>query len=94
MRARLTPQETEKQQGLWWYLLAGVTFLLVAEMVLANRSQVRVASHESRCDMSPMTRNELLDLVRRVRARWRLRVALQGLALVLGLGLLWLVLGA
>ena len=44
--------------------------------------------------MSPMTRSELLELVRRVRARWRLRVALQGLALVLGLGLLWLVMGA
>jgi hypothetical protein len=42
----LTPQETEKQQGLWWYLLAGVTLLLVAEMVLANRS--RVTSRESR----------------------------------------------
>jgi hypothetical protein len=41
-----------------------------------------------------MTRNELLELVHRVRARWRLRVALQGLALVLGLGLLWLVMGA
>jgi len=44
--------------------------------------------------MSPMTRNELLELVRRVRGRWRLRVALQGLALVLGIGLLWLFLGA
>ncbi len=44
--------------------------------------------------MSPLTRNELLDLVRRVRGRWRLRVALQGLAVVFGLGLLWLVLGA
>ena len=44
--------------------------------------------------MSPMTRNELLELVRRVRARWRLRVALQGLAIVLGLGLVWLLLGA
>ena len=42
----LTPQETEQRQGLWWYLLAGVTFLLVAEMVLANRS--RVTSRESR----------------------------------------------
>ncbi|HKP29370.1 MAG TPA: hypothetical protein VJU15_08195, partial [Gemmatimonadales bacterium] len=41
-----------------------------------------------------MTRTELLELVHRVRSRWRLRVALQGLALVLGLGLLWLVLGA
>jgi len=33
----LTPQETERQQGLWWYLLAGVTLLLGAEMLLANR---------------------------------------------------------
>jgi hypothetical protein len=44
--------------------------------------------------MSPMTRKELLELVQRVRARWRMRVALQGLALVFGLGLLWLVMGA
>ena len=44
--------------------------------------------------MSPMTRLDLLELVSRVRARWRLRVALQGLALVLGLGLVWLVMGA
>ncbi len=33
----LTPAETEKQQGLWWYLLAGVTLLLGVEMLLANR---------------------------------------------------------
>ena len=33
----LTPAETEKQQGLWWYLLAGVTLLLGAETLLANR---------------------------------------------------------
>jgi len=42
----LTPQETERQQGLWWYLLAGVTLLLGVEMLLANKS--RVASRESR----------------------------------------------
>jgi hypothetical protein len=42
----LTPQEAEKRQGLWWYLLAGVTLLLVVEMVLANKS--RVTSRESR----------------------------------------------
>lgn len=44
--------------------------------------------------MSPVTRTELLELVSRVRSRWRLRVALQGLAVALGLLLLWLVLGA
>ncbi len=41
-----------------------------------------------------MNREALFQLIRRVRARWRTRVALQGLALVLGLGLVWLVLGA
>ncbi|HKP29369.1 MAG TPA: BatA domain-containing protein [Gemmatimonadales bacterium] len=34
----LSPQEAEKRQGLWWYLLAGVTVLLVGELLLANRA--------------------------------------------------------
>jgi hypothetical protein len=44
--------------------------------------------------MSPMTRNELLRLVSRVRSRWRLRRTLQGLAVVIGATIVWLVLGA
>jgi len=46
----LSPEEAEKRQGLWWYLLAGLTVLLVAELLVANRSRgvSRVASHESR----------------------------------------------
>jgi hypothetical protein len=35
----LTPQEAEKRQGLWWYLLAGLTVLLVAELLVANRAR-------------------------------------------------------
>lgn len=50
----LTPQETERQQGLWWYLLAGVTLLLGVEMLLANKS--RVVSRESR-EVSGQNRN-------------------------------------
>ena len=46
----LSPQEAEKRQGLWWYLLAAMTVLLVAELLMANRSRgvSRVTSHESR----------------------------------------------
>ena len=32
-----TPQEMERQQGIWWFLLAGALLLLGSEMVLANR---------------------------------------------------------
>lgn len=39
--ADLTPEEAERRQGLWWYLLAGVTLLLAAEAVVANRRPVR-----------------------------------------------------
>jgi hypothetical protein len=35
--ADLTPQETERRQGLWWYVLAAVTLLLGAETLVANR---------------------------------------------------------
>ncbi len=35
--ADLTPQESERRQGLWWYVLAVVTLLLAAETVVANR---------------------------------------------------------
>jgi hypothetical protein len=35
----LTPQEAEKRQGLWWYLLAGLAVLLVAELLVANRTR-------------------------------------------------------
>ena len=42
--------------------------------------------------MSPMSRNELKQLVAQVRGRWRLRRTLQGVGLVLGTALIWLVL--
>ena len=44
--------------------------------------------------MSPMSRNELKQLVAQVRGRWRIRRTLQGVGLVLGTALVWLVLGA
>jgi len=44
--------------------------------------------------MSPLTANELLVLVHRVRARWRLRIALQGVAVVLGVAMVGWVVGA
>jgi hypothetical protein len=43
--------------------------------------------------MSPRTREELFQLVARVRNRWRLRMMLQGMGIVLGAGLIWLLLG-
>lgn len=33
----LTPEEAEKRQNIWWYLLMGGLGLLVAELVIANR---------------------------------------------------------
>ena len=33
----LTPEDAEKRQNLWWYLLLGGLALLVAELVVANR---------------------------------------------------------
>jgi hypothetical protein len=35
--AELTPEEAEKRQGVWWYLLIAGLMLLAAEMVVANR---------------------------------------------------------
>jgi hypothetical protein len=35
--ASLTPEEAEKRQNLWWYLLIGGLGLLIAEIVVANR---------------------------------------------------------
>ena len=35
--AALTPIESERQQGLWWYLLLAGLVLLTAEMVVSNR---------------------------------------------------------
>ena len=35
--AELTPEDAEKQQNLWWYLLLGGLALLVAELLVANR---------------------------------------------------------
>lgn len=38
--AALTPVESERQQGLWWYLLLAGLVLLTAEMVISNRLSV------------------------------------------------------
>jgi aerotolerance regulator-like protein/VWA domain-containing protein len=35
--AQLSPQDAERQQGLWWYLLVAGMLLLAAETVIANR---------------------------------------------------------
>jgi Mg-chelatase subunit ChlD len=35
--SELTPEESEKRQSLWWYLLAAGLVLLAAEMVVANQ---------------------------------------------------------
>lgn len=35
--SELTPEESEKRQSLWWYLLAAGLMLLAAEMVVANQ---------------------------------------------------------
>ena len=35
--AELTPEEAEKRQNLWWYLLLAGLALLVTELVVANR---------------------------------------------------------
>ena len=35
--SELTPEESEKRQGLWWYLLAAGLMLLAMEMVVANQ---------------------------------------------------------
>lgn len=35
--ADITPEEAEKRQGVWWYLLMAGLALLVAELVVANR---------------------------------------------------------
>jgi hypothetical protein len=40
----LPPEERERRQGLWWYLLAGATALLVIEAVLANRASLKATS--------------------------------------------------
>jgi hypothetical protein len=38
--APLTPAESERQQGLWWYLLLAGLVLLTAEMVVSNRLSI------------------------------------------------------
>lgn len=37
VEALLTPQERERRQGLWWYLLVGAALFLLAETVVSNR---------------------------------------------------------
>lgn len=37
LAASLTPDQKERRQGLWWYLLAGALLLLTGEAVLAGR---------------------------------------------------------
>jgi hypothetical protein len=62
--ADLTPQETERRQGLWWYVLAAVALLLGAETLVANRRPGMVEGRRRReAGMSPMSRNELKQLV-------------------------------
>jgi hypothetical protein len=39
--AELTPEDAEKRQGLWWYLLAAGLLLLAAETVVANELSKR-----------------------------------------------------
>ena len=38
LAAALTPAEKERRQGLWWYLLAGVLLILLAETAVAQRT--------------------------------------------------------
>ena len=45
--ADLTPQETERRQGLWWYVLAAVALLLGAETLVANRRPGMVRVQET-----------------------------------------------
>jgi hypothetical protein len=35
--AALTPEERERRQGLWWYMLVIALLVLVAESIAANR---------------------------------------------------------
>jgi hypothetical protein len=35
--AELTPEEAERRQGIWWYLLIAGLVLLASEMVVANQ---------------------------------------------------------
>jgi hypothetical protein len=35
--AELTPQEAERRQSVWWYLLVAGLLLLATEMAVANR---------------------------------------------------------
>ena len=42
--AKLLPEDAERRQSLWWYLLAAVFVLLVAETVFANRLSPAVSS--------------------------------------------------
>jgi hypothetical protein len=35
--AEITPEDSERQQGIWWYLLVAGMLLLATEMVIANR---------------------------------------------------------
>jgi hypothetical protein len=46
--ADLTPQETERRQGLWWYLIGLVTLLLGIESLVANSRGARIAIRDSR----------------------------------------------
>jgi hypothetical protein len=38
--AELTPEDAEKRQNIWWYLLMGGLALLVAELIVANRLSI------------------------------------------------------
>ena len=91
----MTREESERRQSLWWYLLMTGLLLLAAETVISNhlsrkrkvpvicschRRAFRSVRQQENRRMDPRT--ELVDVIRRVRNRWRLRLALRGAVVV------------
>ncbi len=86
-----TPVELERRQGFWWYLVgcgaavAGGGDLALEPAVAAHRGSTlgRRATMASTIEITS-AHETLLGVIRRVRARWRLKLALRGAAIVLG----------
>ena len=82
----LTTDEHESRQALWQYLLMAAFLLLATETVLSNRLSARATSQVRA--MTDVFYDELRRVIHGVRRRWRLKIALRGIALVVATGLL------
>ena len=84
----LPDEAQERSQRLWWYLLFAGILLLNGESLVAHRlSRAVVTVWRQRMlgqDTSGTARSALMDVIRQVRKRWRMKLALRGVVRFVG----------